>query len=738
MVDFDCENCSETFEEPLNSPRQEISLESDEGASVMGLLDRLLGRHGPKAAPEVEPTTPLSKENLFDLVSKAEEAWEANQMPHAEALFHQAIEVHRCTKPEGVDFVLGRYGAFLLANARPDEAAAVLEEAVKMGTRIGMVWSDYMRILTRRRDFAGLFATADQMAALGGSLAGRTDTLLIYAGLADREGDPSFAEAVARRAMEEATARGNRTARWTAAGVLGEILERTGRVKEAVRLWTETFEEGSKDSTTIKRLSMHFERAKEYLRASTVVRDALSRGLPANIGELLRKRLARCEDKLSPGHKRTHIPAFSIRHGEGFFEPVLQVRMRIPIRVAQIVESIARCLCVTKGEASLIDLDLATGAELRRIGGLPDFDKIHFAPSGWGIGIKRTAPVGAGPTKIWFLNPAGSIAIEGAVPDATSQIALGSDLWYVGCRDGRLYTFDFGGRQHWVWETPGSRDFQGNAYARPCPYYVASGGSLVVVASWGNVYTVNKLGALLWHHEFSAEHSDQQTLWLSTGKSLASHEAYRILGLAPGVSQTDIKAAYRRLVLATHPDRNPTDPNANTKFREVQRAYEAVEIEDGVDEEGPVVALTMQVMGLGPPVSSLGASDQGVVAGFDGRMFIFDIAGRVRAVRALGRGEVCIALREDGSSAVAWCDGVLFSLHDDKVINVADSPGYPPGLGVFGENVVLWRGNRIEVMDPLLQQLWAAEFPRVVKMVAAHRDRLICAAGVLAAFRKNQ
>jgi hypothetical protein len=536
--------------------------------------------------------------------------------------------------------------------------------------------------------------------------------------------------------MEEATTRADRVARWAAAGMLGRILERTGRVEEAVGLWTKAFEEGSNDPMTVNRLSIHFERAKDYKRATMVIREALARGLPASVEEQLRKRLARCETKLSPGRKRGDVPAFSVRQGERAFELVFQVRMKTPMRAAQIIGPIARCLCVTKGVASFVDLDLVTGAEAHRVDGLPDLDEAHFAPSGYGMGIKRTAPVGAGPTEIWFFDPEGCVTLRAAVPDATSHVAFGSDLWYVGCRDGRLYTFDFGGRQQWIWEAPGSRDFQDSPYFRPCPYSVASGGPLVAVASWNHIYTLSQSGALLWHHEFSAEHLDQQTLWLSIDKSLASHKAYRILGLAPEASQMEIKNAYRRAVLATHPDRNPTDPNAESRFREVQRAYEA--IAGGVAQEGPVLGWTLQVEGPPPSVSFLGAIENRVVAGYEGRIYLFDVTGRVRAVRALGSGEVCIALRHDGSPGAAWCKEELFSFQGDKLINTADSPGYPPQLAMFGENVVLWRGNRIEVMDPLLQQLWAAEFPRLVKMVAAHRDRLICAAGVFAAFRKNQ
>lgn len=36
-------------------------------------------------------------------------------------------------------------------------------------------------------------------------------------------------------------------------------------------------------------------------------------------------------------------------------------------------------------------------------------------------------------------------------------------------------------------------------------------------------------------------------------------EAYRVLGLAPGASDDDIKAAYRRLMAQLHPDKGGSD-----------------------------------------------------------------------------------------------------------------------------------------------------------------------------------
>ena len=47
---------------------------------------------------------------------------------------------------------------------------------------------------------------------------------------------------------------------------------------------------------------------------------------------------------------------------------------------------------------------------------------------------------------------------------------------------------------------------------------------------------------------------------------------YAVLGVRPGVTKRELKAAYRRLALECHPDRSQ-DPQATEKFKEITEAY---------------------------------------------------------------------------------------------------------------------------------------------------------------------
>ena len=57
---------------------------------------------------------------------------------------------------------------------------------------------------------------------------------------------------------------------------------------------------------------------------------------------------------------------------------------------------------------------------------------------------------------------------------------------------------------------------------------------------------------------------------------MAGRDYYKVLGVAAGAPLAEIKAAYRKLALRYHPDRNPDDPEAERNFKELAEAYEVL------------------------------------------------------------------------------------------------------------------------------------------------------------------
>jgi molecular chaperone DnaJ len=57
---------------------------------------------------------------------------------------------------------------------------------------------------------------------------------------------------------------------------------------------------------------------------------------------------------------------------------------------------------------------------------------------------------------------------------------------------------------------------------------------------------------------------------------MAKQDYYEILGVARGASGAEIKAAFRKLAMKHHPDRNPNDKAAEQRFKEVNEAYEVL------------------------------------------------------------------------------------------------------------------------------------------------------------------
>jgi molecular chaperone DnaJ len=57
---------------------------------------------------------------------------------------------------------------------------------------------------------------------------------------------------------------------------------------------------------------------------------------------------------------------------------------------------------------------------------------------------------------------------------------------------------------------------------------------------------------------------------------MSKRDYYEVLGVAKTANEADMKSAFRKLAMQFHPDRNPGDAEAETRFKEVNEAYQTL------------------------------------------------------------------------------------------------------------------------------------------------------------------
>src|SRR5262249_9456908 len=55
-----------------------------------------------------------------------------------------------------------------------------------------------------------------------------------------------------------------------------------------------------------------------------------------------------------------------------------------------------------------------------------------------------------------------------------------------------------------------------------------------------------------------------------------AEDLYHVLGVAKNADHDTIKKAYRKLAKDLHPDKNPGNPNAETRFKTVNHAFDVL------------------------------------------------------------------------------------------------------------------------------------------------------------------
>src|SRR3954469_21494167 len=57
---------------------------------------------------------------------------------------------------------------------------------------------------------------------------------------------------------------------------------------------------------------------------------------------------------------------------------------------------------------------------------------------------------------------------------------------------------------------------------------------------------------------------------------MAQKDYYAVIGVPASATQDEIKKQYRKLAAKHHPDKNPNDPKAAERFKEISEAYQVL------------------------------------------------------------------------------------------------------------------------------------------------------------------
>ncbi len=106
-------------------------------------------------------------------------------------------------------------------------------------------------------------------------------------------------------------------------------------------------------------------------------------------------------------------------------------------------------------------------------------------------------------------------------------------------------------------------------------------------------------------------------------------ELYETLGIRPGATEAEIKKAFRALAAKLHPDKNPDNPAAETRFKKITAAYDVLSDKDrraNYDEFGPdSLASGFDAARARAYKAGGGRRGGGFQAGFGGQPVDFDL-----------------------------------------------------------------------------------------------------------------
>ncbi|CAN5656994.1 hypothetical protein BH23CHL5_BH23CHL5_18790 [soil metagenome] len=599
-------------------------------------------------------------------------------------------------------------------------------------------------------DEGGFFRTADSYFERCEGRYGIADVLVNIIVTSVKAGETLDPESWLLRAEGWATRVGDSTAKFSAWGQRGLFVERSGEIERAVSIYESAIKAGSTDRTTFTRLLMIYEKRKVWTELLSLAQVALGLQRDASWEEDLQKRIARVKAKQEGRSSREAIGTvkpFSFRQGNDGLNYVGQLSFKHSTAyLAKAHQS--NHLLLSFGTASghnvaLVDLD--SGQTVWAIQVRGSSASVHSSTNGFFLVASDLGRIGEGSAELLFLQQNGHELGRSILPDKLSQVRLAKDTVYVGCRDGHLYAYDSIGNLRWKFLVPESAVFSEGLdpfYQRSCPYFieVSESGEAVLLSSWDRVFQLDSNGRLRWNWQAAVPEIEMQFKVPSTVDTTPI-ESFRILGLDANAPPDDVRRAFRRRAMETHPDRNPTDPKAASKFREAVKAYETITSRmerSGVPNEFATISMTMT--GPRTTVYGLATSRNGavsLVSCSDGGLNALDHQGRLLKRHLATEGPGYIAATPDLERVVYshWqgfnfydTHGLISLYEDDRLHQLKMSD-----TGAF---VAAWQGKSLVLFSSFGHLISEIEFSKTVRDVAfIGKSEFVVSAGKLIRFQ---
>lgn len=145
---------------------------------------------------------------------------------------------------------------------------------------------------------------------------------------------------------------------------------------------------------------------------------------------------------------------------------------------------------------------------------------------------------------------------------------------------------------------------------------------------------------------------------------------YEVLGVPKGASADDLKAAFRRLASLHHPDKNPGDPQAALRFKEINASYQVL---SDPQRRSLYDKFGHRAEGAGSPFGAGGPFAGGVVD--LGDINIDGILGDLLGVFGVGKGDRGNIKRELEISFEEAAFGCEKEMRYDRVVGCTDCRG---------------------------------------------------------------